>query len=75
MVYPILEIDANNNHLIHIYDTDFEDTPILSFGELSSKTPEVFYYLLSLFLNQHSYGYEEGYKEGYNDCFEDFDTY
>ena len=59
MIYPTLYIDQNNNEtLINIFDTDFDDEePVLSIkGE-----EKIFITLLKLFLNQYTMGFDDGY--------------
>lgn len=59
MIYPTLYIDQNNNEtLINIFDTDFDDEePVLS---IEGKE-EIFITLLKLFLNQYAMGFDDGY--------------
>lgn len=62
MIYPTLHI-ANNNLSIHLIDTEYDDNPVLQFGNFDDdpkQTFEFFYTLLTLFINQYNDGLETG---------------
>lgn len=71
MIYPILQINPDQSLIIKIYDTLYEPDPIISFEDIGNETPESFYTLLTLFINQYNIGWEDGYVIGYQDAGED----
>lgn len=65
MVYPVLKINQDN------YEIEFVDSQ----GEcellIEIDTPELFYSLIELFLEQYNCGYDTGYTNAIDDCLED----
>lgn len=65
MVYPVLKINQND------YEIEFVDTQDGYELSIEIDTPELFYSLMELFLEQYNYGYETGYTNAVDDCLED----
>lgn len=65
MVYPVLKINQDD------YEIEFVDTQGDYELSIEIDTPELFYSLMELFLEQYNYGYETGYTNAVDDCLED----
>ena len=68
MIYPTLTINPDQSIIINIYDTDFDNEPVLSMNNLADNSLDFFYTLLTLFLNQYIDGFNEGYESGFDDA-------
>lgn len=68
MIYPTLTINPDQSIIINIYDTDFDNEPVLSMYNLADNSLDCFYTLLTLFLNQYIDGFNEGYEAGFDDA-------
>lgn len=65
MVYPVLKINQDD------YEIEFVDTQGEYELSIEIDTPELFYNLMELFLEQYNYGYETGYTNAIDDCLEE----
>lgn len=68
MVYPVLKINQDSYQIEFVnsqgeHDVSVEVEPI--------GAPELFYDLLTLFLDQYNCGYDTGYTNAVDDCLED----
>lgn len=72
MSYPTLTINPDQSTVVNIYDTDYDDKPILSISNVSG---ESFYTLLTLFLNQYENGWEDGFASGLDESMEGVEEY
>ena len=75
MIYPTLTINTDQSTVINIYDTDYDDEPILSMSDMSGESIESFYTMLTLFMNQYENGWEDGYATGLDDSMEGVEEY
>lgn len=75
MIYPTLTINPDQSTIVNIYDTDYDDEPVLSMSDVSEESIESFYALLTLFLNQYENGWEDGYAVGLDDSIEGVEEY
>lgn len=66
MIYPILNINQNNQCTISIIDND-EPEPVIIIEESTDNVLPTFYTLLCLFISQYNIGYGDGYEDGYAD--------
>lgn len=69
MVYPILKINQvnSNSPSIDVIDIDYEE-PILTLDcDSPEDTIESFYTMLTAFINQYNYGYDQGYDDACED--------
>lgn len=70
MIYPTLIINSDQSTIVNIYDTDYDDEPVLSMSDISGESIESFYTLLTLFMNQYQNGWEDGYWAGFEESME-----
>ena len=75
MIYPTLTINQDQTTIINIYDTDFDNDPVLSMSNVSDESIESFYTLLILFMKQYENGWEDGYATGLDDSMEGVEEY
>lgn len=75
MIYPTLTINSDQSTIVNIYDTDYDDEPVLSISDISGESIESFYTLLTLFMNQYENGWEDGYATGLDDSMEGVEEY
>ena len=75
MIYPTLTINPDQSTIVNIYDTDYDDEPVLSMSDVSGESIESFYTLLTLFLNQYENGWEDGYATGLDGSMEGAEEY
>lgn len=75
MIYPTLTINSDQSTIVNIYDTDYDDEPVLSVSDISGESIESFYTLLTLFMNQYENGWEDGYATGLDDSMEGVEEY
>ena len=75
MIYPTLTINSDQSTIVNIYDTDYDDEPVLSMSDISGESIESFYTLLTLFMNQYENGWEDGYATGLDDSMEGVEEY
>ena len=69
MVYPVLKINQvnSNSPSVDVIDTDYEE-PILTLDcDSLEDTIESFYTMLTAFINQYNYGYDQGYDDACED--------
>ena len=75
MIYPTLTINSDQSTIVNIYDTDYDDEPVLSISDISGESIESFYTLLTLFMNQYENGWEDGYATGLDDSMKGVEEY
>ena len=75
MIYPTLTINTDQSTVINIYDTDYDDEPVLSMSDMSGESIESFYTMLALFLNQYENGWEDGFASGLDESMEGAEEY
>ena len=69
MVYPILKINQvnSNSPSIDVIDTDYEEQILTLDCDSPEDTIESFYTILTAFINQYNYGYDQGYEDACED--------
>lgn len=70
MIYPTVTISPKQSITIDVYDTDYEDGPVLTICNQDGDAIEAFYNLLMLFMNQYQNGWEDGYWAGFEEAME-----
>lgn len=69
MVYPVLKINQvnSNSPSIDVIDTDYDETILTLDCDSPEDTIESFYTMLTAFINQYNYGYDQGYDDACED--------